>query len=84
MYNTIMGYIASQMMPCDLLGCTQSGSYLLMLRSNTNTFPSAVQAANTVGAKGDQAMSHTTLFKSYVNMGSHKACLLYTSDAADE
>ena len=66
----IMQYIASQMMSCDLLGCTQSGSYLLMLRTNTNTFPSAVQAANTVEAKWDQAMSHSPLFKPYMNMGS--------------
>ena len=66
----IMQYIASQMMSCDLLDCTQSGSYLLILRTNTNTFPSAVQAANIVEAKWDQAMSHTPLFKSYMNMGS--------------
>ena len=50
--------------------CTQRGSYLLILRSNTCTFPSAVTAANTVEAKGDQATSPTTLLRSYVNIGS--------------
>ena len=49
---------------------TQRGSYLLILRSNTCTLPSAVTAAKTVEAKGDQATSPTTLFRSYVNIGS--------------
>ena len=33
------------------------------------TLPSAVQAANTVEAKGAHATSHTTLLRSKVNMG---------------
>ena len=60
---------------CWVPDCTHSGSYLLMLRSNTCTFPSMVTAANTVEQYGDQAISPTMLFRSKVNMGSLCVCV---------
>ena len=59
----------------NLPDCTHSGSYLLTLRSNTWTFPSAETAANTVEQYGAHATSPTTLLRSNVNIGSLCVCV---------